>query len=70
MTLLVDLSGEQRNKEAHKFCNQVGTTLRMLNESSQWENLAELYIGLFTESVRKGLHRTNSPMTLWDYSAE
>ena len=70
MTLLVDPSGEQTSKEARKFCNQVGTTLRILEESTQWANRAELYIGLFKESIRKDLHRTNSPMTLWDFCAE
>ena len=46
-TLVVDPSGEQRKKEVKKFCHQVGTTLRILEESTQWANRAELYVGLF-----------------------
>jgi len=45
--LVVDPSGEQTSKPICKFCNQVGTTLILLEESTQWVNRAELYIGLF-----------------------
>jgi hypothetical protein len=69
-TLLVDPSGEQTSKKVRKFCHQVGTTLKVLEESTQWANRAELYIGLFKESIRQDLSKTNSPMKLWDYCAE
>ena len=69
-TLLVDPSGEQTSKKARKFCNQVGTTLKVLEESTQWANRAELYVGLLKSSISKDLSRTNSPMKLWDYCAE
>ena len=68
--LVVNPSGERTSKEVTKFCHQVGTTLRILEESTQWANRAELYIGIFKESIRKDLHRTNSPMRLWDYCAK
>jgi hypothetical protein len=29
-----------------KFCNEIGTTLRALEEGTPWSNKAELYIGL------------------------
>mmetsp|Transcript_2442 Transcript_2442/g.3435 ORF Transcript_2442/g.3435 Transcript_2442/m.3435 type:complete len:118 (+) Transcript_2442:1820-2173(+) len=51
ITLVVDPSGEQTSKAVRKFCNQVGTTLHILQESTQWTNRAELYIGLLKESV-------------------
>ena len=69
-TLLVDPSGEQTSKKARKFCHQVGTTLKVLEESTQWANRAELYIGLLKSSIAKDLSRTNCPMKLWDYCAE
>ena len=37
-------------------------TLRILEESTQWANRAELYIGLFKESIRKDLSKSNSPI--------
>ena len=70
VTMVVDPSGEQTSKKVKKFCHQVGTSLRILEESTQWANRAELYIGIFKEAIRKDLHRTNSPMCLWDYCAE
>ena len=49
--LVVDPSGEQTSKAVKKFCHQVGTTLRVLEESTQWANRAELYIGLFKNAI-------------------
>ena len=34
-------------KEVRQFCHKVGTTLRMLKGSTQWDNRAELYVVLF-----------------------
>ena len=70
VSLVCDPSGEQTSKDVRKFCHQVGTTLRVLEESTQWANRAELYIGIFKESIRKDLSASNSPMKLWDYCAE
>ena len=70
VSLVVDPSGEQTSKSVRKFCHQVGTTLKILEESTQWANCAELYIGLFKESIRKDISKTNCPMKLWDYCAE
>ena len=69
-TLPVDPSGEQTSKKASKFCNQVGTTLNILEESTQWANHAELYVGLLKSSITKDLRQSNYPMKLWDYCAE
>ena len=68
--LVVDPSGEQTSREVKKFCHQVGTSLRILEESTQWANRAELYIGLLKESIRKDIRQTNCPMRFWDYCAE
>ena len=53
-----------------RFCNQAGTTLRVLEEHTQWANRAELYIGFLKEAIRKDLKRSNCPMVLWDYCAQ
>ena len=68
--LVVDPSGEQTSRKVKKFCNQVGTTLRILEESTQWANRAELYVGLFKESIKKDIRKTNCPLRFWDYCAE
>ena len=63
-SLIVDPSGEQTSNKVKKFCNQVGTKLRVLEESTQWANRAELYVGLFKESIRQELRKSNSPLIL------
>ena len=63
-TIVVDPSGEQTSKEVKKFCNQVGTTLRVLEESTQWANRAKLYIRILKEAVRQDLRKSNSPMVI------
>ena len=70
ISLVVDPSGEQTSKGVRRFCNQVGTTLRILEEHTQWANRAELYIGLLKESIRKDLKTSNCPMVLWDYCTQ
>ena len=68
--LVVDPAGEQTSSKVKLFCQQIGTTLRMLEEGTQWANRAELYIGLFKEGIRKDMRTANSPLVLWDYCAE
>ena len=68
--LVVDPSGEQTSSSVKNFCNQVCLTLRILEESTQWANRAELYIGLLKEAIRKDLRTSNCPLVLWDYCAE
>ena len=68
--LIVDPSGEQTSNNVKQFCHQVSTTLRMLEEGTQWANCAELYIGLLKESIRKDLRESDAPLVLWDYCAE
>ena len=68
--LVVDPSGEQTSKPVKLFCQQVGLTLRILEESTQWANRAELYIGIIKEAIRKDLCESNCPLVLWNYYAE
>ena len=44
------MSGEQMSSEVKNFCNDIGTTLRALEEGTPWSNKAELYIGLIKVS--------------------
>ena len=69
-TLVCDPSGEQSSARVKNFCNQVGLTLRFIEEATQWANRAELYIGQFKESIRQDIRKSNSPMCLWDYCGE
>ena len=44
-SFVADMSGEQMFSEVKKFCNDIGTTLRALEEGTPWSNKSELYIG-------------------------
>ena len=41
-SFVADMSGEQMSSEVKKFCNDIGTTLRALEEGPPWSNKAEL----------------------------
>ena len=69
-SFVADMSGEQMSSEVKKFCNDIGTTLRALEEGTPWSNKTELYIGLIKEAVRKDMREMNSPLCLWDYCVE
>ena len=66
-SIIADMSGEQMSQDVRKFCNDIGTTLRALEEGIPWSNKAELYIGLLKEAVQKDVHESHSPMILCDY---
>ena len=68
--IISDPSKEQTSNEMRKFCNEIGTTLRVLEEGTQWANRAELYIGLIKEAVRKDMKESHSPLVFWDYCVE
>ena len=55
-SFVADMSGEQMSSEVKKFCHDIGTTLRGLEEGTPWSNKAELYIELIKEAVRKDMH--------------
>jgi hypothetical protein len=69
-TLVMDGHKAQKNNETRRFCHQVGTIMRVLEEGTPWANRAELYIGLLKEAVRQDLRQSNAPMVLWDYCLE
>jgi hypothetical protein len=37
---IADMSGGQMSREVKKFCNDIGTTLRALEEGTPWSNKA------------------------------
>ena len=59
-----------KSKDVRTFCHKIGTTVRILEGGTQWENIAKLYVGLFKESVRKYMCDENLPMVFWDYCAK
>ena len=68
--IICDAARGHTSKAIKSFCNNVGTSLLILEENTLWANRAELYIGLNKESVRKDLKQSNSPLAFWDYCAE
>ena len=68
--IIADSRKCHKSKEVKLFCHKIGTTLRVLEGSTQWANRAELYVGLFKEAVRKDMLEENSPLVFWDYCAE
>ena len=55
VVLVCDLAKTQKKREFKDFCTQIGTTLRILEAETQWENQAELFVGLVKESTCKDL---------------
>ena len=68
--LVVDLHPSNESKEVKAFCNKIGTTLCLLEQKAQWENRAELYVGLLKEAVRKDKKTAGSPLVLWNFATE
>ena len=52
------------------MCHKMGTTLKILGESTHHANLAERYVGPTETSIRKDLRKSDAPMVLWDFCAE
>jgi hypothetical protein len=70
LALISDPAGEQTSKDVKKLARDMDLTLKVLEESTQWANLAELYIGLMKESIREDMRTSNCPIVFWDYCAE
>ena len=68
--IISDAAPEQKSRELRKFCNDIGTTLRALEEGTPWSNRAELYIGIIKEAVRRDMKESNCPLAFWDYCVE
>jgi hypothetical protein len=71
LALISDPAGEQTSKDVKKLARDMDLTLKVLEESTQWANLAELYIGLMKESIRaEDMCTSNCPIVFLDYCAE
>ena len=68
--IITDAAPEETSSAMKKFCHDIGTTLRILEEGTPWANRAELYIGLIKEAVRKDMRESDCPLVFWDYCAE
>ena len=68
--IISNMAGEQASLPLQKFCNEIGTTLRALEEGTLWANKAELYIGFIKEAIRKDMKDLNCPLVFWDYCVE
>ena len=53
--LVANMHPSQKIKEVNKFCNIIGSTLRLLEQGTQWDNMAEMYVGLLKEVVCKDM---------------
>ena len=54
----------------NKVTNAMCCPLKYLERATQWGDLAELYIGLLKEVVRKDMKNSDSPLRFWDHCAE
>lgn len=70
LSFILDPSGEQKSDKLKKITSEMGCSLKFLERATQWANLAELYIGILKEAVRKDLKDSDSPLKFWDYCAE
>ena len=68
--IVCNMSMEQTSPEIKTFLNDIGMTLRVLEEGTPWANKAEQYIGLLKELVRKDMRESSSPLPFWDYCLE
>jgi hypothetical protein len=68
--IICDMAGEQTSHDLKRVFQEIGTTLRVLEEGTPWANKAELYIGLIKEAVRKDMKDSDCPLAFWDYCVE
>ena len=70
ISLILDPDGTQKLHKLDNVTREMGCKLKFLMRRTQWANLAEKYIGLLKEAVRKDMKDTDSPLQFWDYCAE
>ena len=69
-TLVADPHPNHKDKKVKSYCLEVGTKLRILEESTQWANFSERIIGLLKEATRKDIRETDAPLIFWCYAIE
>ena len=70
LSLIFDLAGEQTSDEVRKFAQECSMKLKILEEITQWADLAERYIGLLKTAVRNEMNRADCPLARWDYCVD
>jgi hypothetical protein len=70
VAFICDPAGEQTSKEVKSFIREAGSTLRILEEGTQWANRAELIIGQLKAGVRRVMKDAGVPLPFWDYCLE
>jgi hypothetical protein len=60
--VICNMAGEQTSYALKRFCQEISTTLRVLEEGTPWANKAELYIGLIKEAVQKDMKDSDCPL--------
>ncbi len=68
--MIVDPHRSQKSTPVKQFLNKVGTTLRVLEESTKHADRAELYILLLKRAISLDIKKSTSPIKLWSYSAD
>ena len=68
--LVADPHRLNKRKEVKEFCNKIGTTLRLLEQNTQWVTCAELYVGLMKEACQKDIKVSGLRLVLWYYVSE
>ena len=60
----MDPSEEQSSKKLKKIARDIGLDMRWLEESTQWANLTENYIGILKEIISQDLFELNAPLVV------
>ena len=68
--LILDHAGEHGSDEVRKFAKECAMAVQLFEESTQWSDLAEKYIGILKTAALKDLHDSFCPMKLWCYAVE
>ena len=67
--LVADPYCSNKSKEVKAFCKKNCSTLRLLEQNTQWGNCSELYVGLVKKAYRKDVKVSGLPLVLWYYAA-
>ena len=70
LSLILDPSGDQTSTKVNKMCHDMGTTLKILEESTQHANLTERYVVLTKTLIQNDPRKSYAPMVLWNFCAE
>ena len=70
VSLICDPSGEQSSNQVKQFAKECQIKLKLLEESIQWANLAEQYIGILKSAICKSMYEPDCPLKIWDYCVE